>query len=216
MLGLTTVIANMTVAISEPMVPLFLSNNFGYDEGKVGLIFGIQALAYLLGTPVFGYLSDVVCKSTLIIFGLAMQALGMFMLFSNADEIWTICVALALLGVGISAVDTPSMPLLTFLVPPKFFGRALAQGDICVNLGYLFGPLICAAFVRDDSEPGRFEELSDLNGIACAVCVPLMFFLVFFYERGEMKRRAEEKREGGDLEGGIGGRGEGQDKERGF
>ncbi|GMI14728.1 hypothetical protein TrVE_jg3779 [Triparma verrucosa] len=204
-LGLTTVIANMTVAISEPMVPLFLNNVFGYGEGKVGLVFGIQALAYLLGTPVFGYLSDVVCKSTLIIFGLAMQAGGMFMLFSGGEELWVICVALGLLGVGISAVDTPSMPLLTFLVPPKFFGRALAQGDICVNLGYLFGPLICAAFVADDSDSERFEGLADLNGLACAAMLPLMFLCVFLYERKELASRKEDLGGGGgveDLEGG--------------
>jgi len=117
---------NTSVAITEPLIPLFLVEPpFEYETGKIGLVFGVQALAYLFCTPLFGFLSDRRLKTPFMIFGLFCVAGGMSVLLLTR-ELYVIVIGLVAIGVGIAACDTPSMPLLTLLVPPERFGSAMA------------------------------------------------------------------------------------------
>lgn len=172
LLLLAVCVANTAVAISEPLIPLFLAAEpFGFDEGQVGLTFGVMSLSYLVFTPVFGFLSDKRTKTPFMVAGLFCIAAGNAVVLttdlyvwvggeggggkggrgSSARRLltpraprryWLLVVGLALIGVGIAGCDTPSMPLLTLLVPPERFGAAMALQDSAVSLGFLVGPIL--------------------------------------------------------------------------
>ena len=127
------------------------------------MTFGVQALCYLLFTPVFGVLSDKQMKTPLMAVGVVCVAGGMGVMFVF-KELWSVALGLGMVGMGIAAADTPSMPLLTVLVPPERFGSAMALQDTSVNLGFLIGPLL-AIFVGDDVD--SFKWLAVATSAFC-------------------------------------------------
>ena len=51
-LFIATCTGNLTIALIEPILPLFLDEYYKYDKLKIGLTFASSSLCYLLGTPV--------------------------------------------------------------------------------------------------------------------------------------------------------------------
>jgi len=62
LLGLCVTIANLSVAMIEPLLPLYLEGLFGIGKSQAGLIFGIQALGYLVTTPLAVMVSKIPCE----------------------------------------------------------------------------------------------------------------------------------------------------------
>ena len=57
-LALGVAVANMSIAMIEPLLPLYLAREYGYTDKTIGLFVGIQAIGYLVSTPLAGFLSD--------------------------------------------------------------------------------------------------------------------------------------------------------------
>ena len=107
----------LVFALSLTVLMFLKGGPFGFSTESIGLTFGVQALCYLLFTPVFGILSDKHMKTSLVAFGICAVGVGMGIMFTW-NELWSVIVGLGLVGMGIAAADTPSMPLLTMLGPP--------------------------------------------------------------------------------------------------
>ena len=167
-LAFSVATCNMCVAVTEPLIPLFLEREpFNFNNESIGLTFGVQALCYLLFTPVFGILSDKHMKTPLMALGVACVAGGMGIMFVF-KELWSVVLGLGMVGMGIAAADTPSMPLLTVLVPPERFGSAMALQDTSVNLGFLVGPLL-AIFVGDNVDSFKWLAVGTSAFSLCTV-----------------------------------------------
>ena len=182
---------NTSVAITEPLIPLYMSSPpFNYGHLQVGLVFGVQALGYLIFTPVFGYLSDTMLKTPIMIFGLASVASGMAILLLT-ETLWVIITGLALIGIGVAGCDAPSMPLLTLLVPPSRIGAAMALQDSAVNLGFLVGPLLA---ITVGSHESYFKWLCLGMAGSCLLVAPSMGVLLRYETNMEQIAAAKKQR----------------------
>jgi MFS family permease len=114
-IGMVAVIGNSAIGMIEPLVPQYLDKEFGESLLFQGLIFGCASLAYLLFTPMAGYMSDVCPKWTCLATGLLVMGLGLGA-FLLAGTVWMVCVCLALVGGGMAFIDTPILPLLADVV----------------------------------------------------------------------------------------------------
>ena len=179
-LGIAVTACNMCVSLTEPLLPLFLkADPFNYNSRQIGFCFAVQALSYTVFTPVFGILADKNRKTPLMTFGIFITAAGSCVVFLT-DRLSVTLAGLALTGMGVSAVDTPSMPLLTMLVPTRMTARAMALQDTAVNVGFLLGPVVA---IIGDGVVSNFKWLGIGVGGLCVLVVPLMPAIV---GKGEM------------------------------
>jgi len=137
-----------------------------------------------------------------MVFGLLIVASGMAIMLIT-ENIYVVTAGLALIGMGIAACDTPSMPLLTLLVPPERFGRAMALQDSAVNVGFLLGPILA---ITVGEHKDNFKWLCIAMAGACVAVTPWMKILYEYELRAEeieekKKRRGEREKEEDSKEG---------------
>ena len=133
--------ANSCIAVLEVIVPLFLKREFDLgqgDQAKVGLIFGISTVGYLLTTPLAGYASDKWCKWTLMSLGMLFLGISMGVCLV-APTLALICPSLAVIGISMAFIDTPATPLLGQLADQTdgaTHGTIFALQDMASCMGY--------------------------------------------------------------------------------
>lgn len=174
--------ANMTMAAIEPLVPLFLKQQYDFTAGQSALFFTIAPVAYLLATPTAGALSDRYPRWRVVTAGLLLGAVGMIVVWAgifvvgeglhSLNEL-TGCILLGatllMAGMGIGFVDAPSMPLMADIVEwrgLKAMGEAAALVDIGQNLAFVLAPLASSALAAHFDIP---KALACFGGIALLV-----------------------------------------------
>jgi DHA1 family solute carrier family 18 vesicular amine transporter 1/2 len=118
---LVTCTGNSVLAMMEPLIPLYLNDQFNENILNEGLIFGCATLSYLLLTPFAGLISDRYPKWLALCIGLCSLSSGLFLLLFSFVALEIVCVSLVLVGIGMAFVDTPTLPFLSEIVTVRIF-----------------------------------------------------------------------------------------------
>jgi multidrug resistance protein len=142
--ALTVVVAVSTAAMLEPAVSLWLSLDLGLNPSRVGVVFGVAAVAATALHPVFGRLSDRWTGRRLTMIGLVVTALVMPLL-SRAWDFQSAIALYVLMGVALALVVTPSLAFMaeaTSAAGVESFGVSYGVYNFAWGLGLLTGPAI--------------------------------------------------------------------------
>ena len=128
----------------EPVVSLWLSSRMQLNPGRIGLVFGIAAIAHAALHPVYGRLADRWGGRRLTMLGLAATALVLPLL----GRAWSFESAVgfyALQAAAMALVITPSLAYMgeaTSQVGVESFGVAYGLYNFAWGIGLLAGPAI--------------------------------------------------------------------------
>jgi DHA1 family solute carrier family 18 vesicular amine transporter 1/2 len=142
--ALTVVVAASTAAMLEPAVSLWLSLDLGLNPSRVGVVFGVAAVAATALHPVFGRLSDRWSGRRLTMIGLVVTALVMPLL-SRAWDFQSAVALYVLMGVALALVVTPSLAFMaeaTSAAGVESFGVSYGVYNFAWGVGLLTGPAI--------------------------------------------------------------------------
>ncbi|KAL9988702.1 hypothetical protein ACROYT_G003178 [Oculina patagonica] len=117
MIGLSILVSGCVLGFLDPTFAPYMKK-FGLGPSKVGLLFLLAAGSYAISAPLVGWICDKTGKPRLIIIiGAVFVVIGVLMLgpapfitFLPQRKVWLVCVAMALLGIAISAYQVPCMP----------------------------------------------------------------------------------------------------------
>jgi MFS transporter, DHA1 family, solute carrier family 18 (vesicular amine transporter), member 1/2 len=142
--ALTVAVAASTVAMLEPAVSLWLSGDLGLGPSRVGIVFGVAAVAAAALHPVFGRLSDRWTGRRLTMIGLVLTAL-MMPVVSRASSFPSAIALYVLMGCALALVVTPSLAFMaeaTSSAGVESFGVSYGVYNFAWGLGLLVGPAI--------------------------------------------------------------------------
>ena len=109
--ALTVVVGASTAAMLEPAVSLWLSSDLNLNPSRVGVVFGVAAVAATALHPVFGRLADRWGGRRLTMIGLVVTAL-MMPLLSRAWNFESAIGFYVLMGSALALVVTPSLAFM--------------------------------------------------------------------------------------------------------
>jgi multidrug resistance protein len=138
------VAASATISMLEPVWPLWLSTSLGLAPGRIGLVFGIGAVASTVMHPAYGRLADRFGGRPLMILGLAavgavLPMLGQASSFGTAVSLFVVLAAL------VSLVVTPSLTYMaeaTAAAGVASFGVSYGVYNVAWGAGLLGGPAL--------------------------------------------------------------------------
>ena len=149
MCAIAVVVAGATIAMLEPVLPLFLSDSLGLGPARIGLMFGVAAVASTGLHPVFGHFADRWGGWPLMIAGLT--AIGLVLpVLSFTDSFVSTTALYVLVAVAVSLVVTPSLAFMAETISAAgvgSFGVAYGVYNFAWAVGLLAGP----AYRRDSS-----------------------------------------------------------------
>ena len=142
MCALAVIAAGGTIAMLEPVLPLHLSSALGLGPARIGLLFGIAAVASTTLHPVFGYLADRWGGWRLMMIGLF--AIGFVLPLLSLAGSFRSAVGLYMAeAVALSVVVTPSLAFMAEAISGvgvASFGVAYGVYNFAWALGLLIGP----------------------------------------------------------------------------
>ncbi len=141
------VVGASTTAMLEPVVSLWLASSLGLGPTRIGLVFGIAAVAAAILHPIYGRLADRYGGRTLTLLGLA--ATAMMLPFLSRATSFEMAVGLYLIqGAAISLIVTPSLAYMAEAMSRagiESFGVAYGIYNVAWGVGLLLGPAIGGA-----------------------------------------------------------------------
>jgi DHA1 family solute carrier family 18 vesicular amine transporter 1/2 len=138
------VAVSATICMLEPVLPLFLSARLGLGPARIGIVFGISALASSVLHPLFGRLADRSGGRRLTIIGLVLVAC-VLPLLSRAWSYPSAIGLYALQTVTMACVITPSLAYMAEAVSQGgvgSFGVAYGLYNVAWGVGLLGGPAL--------------------------------------------------------------------------
>ena len=170
--ALAVVAAGGTISMLEPVLPLFLATELQMGPARIGLVFGIAAVASTVLHPVFGQLADRWGGRRLMLIGLF--AIGSVLPFLRFSRGFGSAVALYVAqAVPVSLVVTPSLAFMAKAISAagiQSFGVAYGIYNFAWALGLLAGPA-AGGFLY---ERMGFERLTAIWGPAVIVMTALL------------------------------------------
>jgi MFS transporter, DHA1 family, solute carrier family 18 (vesicular amine transporter), member 1/2 len=140
--ALAVVVAAGTISMLEPVLPLFLATELQMGPARIGLVFGIAAVASTVLHPVFGQLADRWGGRRLMLVGLF--AIGCVLPFLSFSRGFGSAAALYVApAVSVSLVVTPSLAFMAKAISAtgvQSFGVAYGIYNFAWALGLLAGP----------------------------------------------------------------------------
>ena len=125
-------------AMLEALFPLHMAG-LKYSRPKIGLLFGVQGIAFTLAQPLVGAWSDRKGRVLPMVLGLLATALILPLpFFFHSLQIWGLL--FALLGVAVASAFAPSIPLIADGVDPSDRGSAYALYNWLISIGFILGP----------------------------------------------------------------------------
>lgn len=146
-------------------MPLHASDQ-GIGMGKIGAIFGTQALVNALGRIPFGHLSDRVADRTMLVVGgllgysLAIAGIGL----SSTLPLF-LCSAFAM-GISMGIAFTAVGALIAEVVPADSRGLAMGGYNTCIYLGMMLSALIMGMVTREIGFRTGFLITASINALA--------------------------------------------------
>ena len=142
--ALTVVVAASTAAMLEPAISLWLSSDLGLNPARIGIVFGVAAVAATALHPLFGRLADRYGGRRMTMIGLVLTALLMPVV-SRATSFESAAALYLLLGSAIALVVTPSLAFMaeaTSAAGVTSFGVSYGVYNFAWGVGLLSGPAI--------------------------------------------------------------------------
>jgi MFS transporter, DHA1 family, solute carrier family 18 (vesicular amine transporter), member 1/2 len=142
--GAAVVTIASTLAMLEPIMSLQLQSGLGVNPARVGLLFGVGALASTLLHPVYGRLADRYGARRLTLLGLAAAAAALPAL----GRIWSFESAIALFVLQVCASSMAITPSLAYMAEAVSasgggsFGVAYGLYNFAWGIGIVAGPAI--------------------------------------------------------------------------
>lgn len=177
------------LATFDATIPTEAKQLFGFDSLKSGLLFISLILPYLLLGPVAGWLVDRFGPKPAAVlgFGYLVPVLILLRLArpGGTSQIIIYCVLLALCGIGLAVIGSPSIVEASYVVDmynkanPDFFGEQgpYAQlygiNSMVFSLGLTLGPLISGG-LKDSIGYGN------MNVVVAMLCLVTAFLSVVF------------------------------------
>ncbi|KAL8725795.1 MAG: hypothetical protein Q9166_007126 [cf. Caloplaca sp. 2 TL-2023] len=177
------------LATFDATIPTEAEELFGFDSLKSGLLFIALVLPYLLLGPVAGWLVDRYGPkpAAVIGFGYLVPVLVLLRLVRSGgtSEIVIYCALLALSGMGLAIIGSPSIVEASYVVSqydkanPEFFGEQgpYAQlygiNSMAFSLGLTVGPLVSGA-LKDRIGYGN------MNAVVAALCLTTALLSVVY------------------------------------
>lgn len=173
-LGLAGVVAAVAAVMGllEPTLPLFLEHQFSSSAGTIGVLFGLIAVAFGLGSPLAGYGGDRWGSVTTIRCGAA-PLVVLLPLFALAPGAWWTAPLFAATGLCCALALGPALPGLAARIDQhdgQSYGIVYALFNLAFAVGLLLGPVI-GAWLTDIT--GLLPTLL-FAAAAVAACLPAL------------------------------------------
>lgn len=141
------VIGSSVFASIEPTLPIHFNKNFELSPGVIGTMFIIVTLSYGLMAPMIGAFSTKFGYVKTIMVGIVLAAV-ILPLNAFPTQLWVQIITLALLGISLGTVLTPSMPKLVEIsqsLGNVSQGVTFAVYNTAYSLGMMLGPVIASS-----------------------------------------------------------------------
>jgi MFS transporter, DHA1 family, solute carrier family 18 (vesicular amine transporter), member 1/2 len=142
--ALAVVVAAGTIAMIEPVLSLHLASEIQLGPARVGLVFGLAAIATALLHPLFGRLADRLGGRTVTFAGLFAVAFAL-PLFGLVRSFETAAAVNVVQAIAVAMVVTPSLAYIAEAISPlgvESFGVAYGVYNFAWALGLLVGPAL--------------------------------------------------------------------------
>jgi EmrB/QacA subfamily drug resistance transporter len=168
------------------LLSLYLQVVKGFSPMHAGLLLVVQPVVQSLLSPLAGTLSDRFDAGRLASLGMALCALGLWLLYGvdGATGLWEIGAILALLGLGFACFASPNMSVVMGSVEPRnysiasslvatmrTFGMSLSMGISAV----VFGFLLQDRQVAVQTVPEFLASMRIIFGLCAGLCVVGVF-----------------------------------------
>lgn len=166
---------NMSFALLEPTLPIWLLETMDAKKWQIGLIFLPSTGAYLIATPLLGKLGNIIGRWLASLIGLVLVAVSLFVV-PVAKTLAVLVAPLFALGFCIGMVDASMAATLAYLVDIRHasvYGAVFAIEDFAASVGFAFGPLLGGVIVSEGSFQWLLRGLAILN----LFFAPLLVFL---------------------------------------
>jgi MFS family permease len=132
------------------VVSVFLQEVRGYDAVKTGVIFTAATLGILFSSLAAERLAKRFAQRTLIVAGFVVTLAGIALLLGlvrATDSIWAFVPGLALVGLGLGGMLTPSVNVVQSSFPEELQGEISGLSRSISNLGSSFGTAIAGTIL---------------------------------------------------------------------
>ena len=132
------------------VVSVFLQEVRGYSAIKTGVIFTAATLGILFSSLAAERLAKRYAQRTLIVAGFVVTIAGIAIVLSlvrASDSLWAFVPGLALVGIGLGAMLTPSVNVVQSSFPEKLQGEISGLSRSISNLGSSFGTAIAGTIL---------------------------------------------------------------------
>mmetsp|Transcript_131544 Transcript_131544/g.262485 ORF Transcript_131544/g.262485 Transcript_131544/m.262485 type:complete len:471 (+) Transcript_131544:75-1487(+) len=159
------VVTNFGCGCVEGTIARHLHLKFGLSAGAQGRFYLLLAVSSVIFSAMSGDLGNRLGRIKVIRFGLLLQ--GISTLMGASPSIITSAIAFCITGVGIGLIDGATPSLLGDTVTKHFgeTGRIYVMSNTCVQLGFLFGPMM-----------GNIIVASLGYGVCCMIAGSLMIW----------------------------------------
>ncbi|GED72397.1 tetracycline resistance MFS efflux pump [Brevibacillus reuszeri] len=137
-------LAEVSLCLLEPTLPLFFTEKLGTTPTTIGLLFAVMTLAYGMIAPVAGSLSSRYNPYKLMFAGILALAIFMpFLVWSGS--LWQAAIAMALVGAGVGFTLSPTLATLGGIIDEGgsgAYGTAYSLFNMFHGVGMVAGPLL--------------------------------------------------------------------------
>jgi multidrug resistance protein len=150
------IVSAATLAMLEPVLPLFFNRRLGLSPAKIGFLFGVAAIASTLMPFVYGPMTDRWGGRRLTLIGLILTAAWMPMI-ATADSFQTAIVLVVIEWMVIGLIITPSLAYMaevTSFAGAESYGIGYGMYNTAWAVGLLAGPAL-GGFLFDRLGFGR-------------------------------------------------------------
>jgi MFS family permease len=134
---ITDGIQDIALDLSFNLMPVYLNDIIGISKQGIGIMDGLHGIAWVVASPVGGWIADRVGAKQGIMFGLAALMLSP-LLFAFATDFWGFALSWIVLGVG-AAIFGPALDVLIARGVAQHL-RGLAYAFVATSLGVVSLP----------------------------------------------------------------------------
>ncbi|BDE08258.1 MFS transporter [Vulcanimicrobium alpinum] len=169
----------MGVGTLQAFLPLYaLSVHISVAE--VGVLFGIQGAASIIGRPLWGKASDTTGRRPLVVAGIVLCA-ATLVTMPLTENFLMLCGLNLLFGLGTGMVTPSTTALIGDLVKRNAFGAAMGVFGSLWDIGHASGPIIAGFLIAWIGYRYAFS----------IIAVPMLLALVFFVSSNGVRRVAD-------------------------
>ncbi|KAK5909253.1 hypothetical protein CesoFtcFv8_003200 [Champsocephalus esox] len=164
--------ANMGVAILEPTLPIWMMQTMCSPKWQLGIAFLPASISYLIGTNLFGVLSNKMGRWLCSMIGMFIIGISLLCV-PFATSIYGLIGPNGGLGFAIGMVDTSMMAIMGYLVDIRHasvYGSIYAIADVALCLGFAIGPSTGGALVQVVGFPCLMVFIGVINILYAPLC----------------------------------------------